>query len=718
VPARAWLADTLAGQRSLLLVDTNEQAARLSAELRAELVRLGRVQEAGVSLGLDGTTAGVGDVVQARRNEWELAGVEGNRRGPINRETYRVTAVREDASLEVTPTTTPTGTVAGMVAERIVLPADYVAADLALGYATTVHAAQGATVDTAHTVVTGRTGPAALYVGMSRGRESNTAHVTTVSVVEDAADGREDQTIHRDPIAALSGLLNPDEARGSKSALATAAESSTETEAVRTPAELLADASQLAATDRTATWLDELIADGTLSFVERARIVAEDGAASLTRVLRRAELAGRDARQTLVDAVAGRPLSGARNVTNVVVYSRISERDRFDPEGKSWADWTPTVTDPEWQAYLDRLAAAADQRTADLGAHAADEQSAWAVDTFGPVPSDEAERGTWQSKVGSVAAYRELRGHDSDDPANVLGPAPAPGQTEAFAAHRAAYRALGRPDTDREEMELSTGQLHIRIRAAAREEAWGPRYVGNELAGTRQAAASQHQIVALRTAEASAATDPADRGRLEQEAADAAALAAVLDEQTARLQELDDARAVWLAHTAMTRAKGERSKAELAIRHADAEPEPQVTAEEWLAADRASREEEDAYRDITEPDLHEEDHDGRLDEAAEVTHSDQAAEDVDRAVGAVVEPDVREIAADEPAQVEEDVVRVPSVPETTEALTGARRALAEVNARQILDDTADTDDERATELTRWHADDMGAEQSADDYADA
>ena len=84
--ARAWLADTLAGRRSLLIVDTNEQAARLSAQLRAELVRLGRVDEDGVPLGLQGTIAGVGDLVQARRNGWDLAGVHGNRRGPINRE--------------------------------------------------------------------------------------------------------------------------------------------------------------------------------------------------------------------------------------------------------------------------------------------------------------------------------------------------------------------------------------------------------------------------------------------------------------------------------------------------------------------------------------------------------------------------------------------------------------------------------------------------------
>ncbi|MDQ3988497.1 MAG: TrwC relaxase, partial [Actinomycetota bacterium] len=43
--ARAFLADTLAGHRSLLLVDNNQQAARLSAALRADLVRLGRVDE-------------------------------------------------------------------------------------------------------------------------------------------------------------------------------------------------------------------------------------------------------------------------------------------------------------------------------------------------------------------------------------------------------------------------------------------------------------------------------------------------------------------------------------------------------------------------------------------------------------------------------------------------------------------------------------------------
>ena len=144
--ARAWLADTLSGKDALLVVDTNEQAARLSASLRAELVLLGRVAEDGVPLDLQGTYAGVGDVVQARLNGWDLAGYAGNRRGPINRETYRVLATRADGGLVVAPIGDESG-------ERLTLPGSYVAEHVALGYASTAHAGQGRTVDTAHTVV-------------------------------------------------------------------------------------------------------------------------------------------------------------------------------------------------------------------------------------------------------------------------------------------------------------------------------------------------------------------------------------------------------------------------------------------------------------------------------------------------------------------------------------------------------------------------------------
>jgi hypothetical protein len=112
-----------------------------------------------------------------------------------------------------------------------------------------------------------------------------------VTGVADAAQGRPDHIIHRDPVATLAAILDADHPAGSRFALATATESADDTRNVRTPAGLLADAAQLAATERTGIWLDQL--------------------ATLTCVLRRAELTGHDPCRVLHDAVADRPLDGA-----------------------------------------------------------------------------------------------------------------------------------------------------------------------------------------------------------------------------------------------------------------------------------------------------------------------------------------------------------------------------------------------------------------------
>ena len=177
----------------------------------------------------------------------------------------------------------------------------------------------------------------------------------------------------------------------------------------------------------------------------------------------------------------------------------------------SYAEWTPRTDSPEWNDYIAALAAAADRQTAELGRAAADNPPAWAVDALGPVPDDRTERDEWEERAGVVAAYRELHGHD--DQAEPLGSAPKAGQVEQYAAYRAAWRALGRPQIDQATHEVTDGRLRIRVRAWEREQAWGPRCVGHELAGTRQAATHHHQTAALRRAEADAATDHADRAR-------------------------------------------------------------------------------------------------------------------------------------------------------------------------------------------------------------
>ncbi len=74
--------------------------------------------------------------------------------------------IGEDGSLRV----------AGQVGQRH-LPADYVREHVELAYATTVHGAQGETVDHAHFVLGDTTGAAAAYVAMTRGRHTNTAHL-------------------------------------------------------------------------------------------------------------------------------------------------------------------------------------------------------------------------------------------------------------------------------------------------------------------------------------------------------------------------------------------------------------------------------------------------------------------------------------------------------------------------------------------------------------
>ncbi len=252
----------------------------------------------------EGLCAAVKDLVQARWNGWDLAGHASNRRGPINRETYRVQALRADGGLDVAPLL-GRGPDGNVLCDRMVLPARYIAEQLTLGYASTVHAAQGITVDISRAVITQRTALAALYVALTRGRDSNLARVVTTAGVDDPARGSERNELHRDPLAVLAGLLSDREPLEARSATTIAADSAQLAGSAQTAGERLAEAAQLAATARTVDWLDQLTIDGLLSPDQRARIAAEDGAASLARVLRRAELAGEDPRQLLHDA-AGR----------------------------------------------------------------------------------------------------------------------------------------------------------------------------------------------------------------------------------------------------------------------------------------------------------------------------------------------------------------------------------------------------------------------------
>ncbi len=155
------------------------------------------------------------------------------------------------------------------------------------------------------------------------------------------------------------------------------------------------------------------------------------------------------------------------------------------------------------------------------------------------------------------------------------------------------------------------------------------------------------------------------------------------------------------AHTAMTRVNADRATAELANRHATNPPtDTPTTGEEWLAHQATAMHTEDPHRDIHEHELTD-----TTPPVAEVAQSRPPSRSRDSTA-----PDIRDIAAAEPARIEDDAVRVPSADETADNLARAQRALAETRQRQADEQRHAAEQARAQQLARWHTDDQTAHQ--------
>lgn len=111
-----------------------------------------------------------------RRNDRTLRTTGGE--SVRNRERWRIDTVQADGTLTVPQ---------DRGHDRVTLPADYVRQYVRLGYAATAHGHQGDTVDRSYTLVTPATSHRALYVGATRGRQSNRLLVVTEEPDLDAA---------------------------------------------------------------------------------------------------------------------------------------------------------------------------------------------------------------------------------------------------------------------------------------------------------------------------------------------------------------------------------------------------------------------------------------------------------------------------------------------------------------------------------------------------
>jgi hypothetical protein len=159
-----WAAERTAGREVLMMARTRADVDLLNHAARATAIATGEVHGPAVSLG--DREWQQGDVLRTGRNDRRLAvGPDGYVR---NGDRYRVTAVDPDG-LHVQHLDH---------GEVAFLPGAYVAAHARYGWATTITAAQGATVDVGLVLVRPGIDREHLYVAMTRGREANHAYLT------------------------------------------------------------------------------------------------------------------------------------------------------------------------------------------------------------------------------------------------------------------------------------------------------------------------------------------------------------------------------------------------------------------------------------------------------------------------------------------------------------------------------------------------------------
>jgi hypothetical protein len=199
----AWRADVAAGRSSLLLAASRDTVRELNEQARADRLASLAALPGREAVLADGTRASAGDVVITRRNDRTLHGRNGS--WVKNGDRWVVRGVDRNGDLHVARA----GHRSRRVGESLRLPADYVGQQVQLGYATTIHGAQGATVDTTHTVVNGAESRQGLYVALSRGRHENHLYLTDD---EPAPDGFAlDPPADHGPREVLTRILDRDD---------------------------------------------------------------------------------------------------------------------------------------------------------------------------------------------------------------------------------------------------------------------------------------------------------------------------------------------------------------------------------------------------------------------------------------------------------------------------------------------------------------------------
>ena len=560
--ASMWLADYLRGKNVLLLAGSNSEAADLSRRVQAKLIQLGTVQRPRAALS-DGNQAGIGDLIRARLN----TKINSSGRRLTNRDTLKITGWH-GPHVQVRRRE-----LGGTWTRPFLIPRAYLADSAELDYAGNTHVGQGRTVDTAHLLVTETLSRRSLYVGLTRGRESNTAHIVTGNT---APPGHLSYA-QASPESVVKEILERDDADLSA------------TEQIRQAQERVWGTGHLltlwSAAVRQSLYLqiDQQI-KARLSESQACRYDREHSRPVLHQRLRAAQLAGHDI-NSIINQMTAAPMDRARSISSVL-HGRLQQLHLPDPGHEvTWAQRTPK----DAPAVAHEIAGGLDQRARALGEQLAASPEPWLVSQLGVLAPHASPllREDYARRAGAAAAYREAAG--ITDPGQAIAPGPHRGNPELDHLRQAAIRALELRDDTEIIRRMNHGELEARILDGDRALASAPPDVSRELRLTAQAEADAWQ----QSADAQIKHDQAG-------SADATALARHMAARREQLQAANARYQTWATDTSSRREAAGKASAELQRRglaqqtagqqQAEPEREPQTMVEWWrqLEADLAA----------------------------------------------------------------------------------------------------------------------------------
>ncbi|MGW6730184.1 MobF family relaxase [Nocardia sp. NPDC055029] len=448
----AWAADIDTGRDAALLAPTRELVTDLNSRARADrLARLSDDPGTEVVLG-DGLRASAGDMICTRLNQRRLriSKTDYVRNGAR----WRVQTVHDDGRL----TAAHIGS-----RRRVTLPADYVAEHTQLGYATTIDSAQGMTVDTCHTVLTGRETRPQLYVALTRGRASNRIWLST-------SDGGEPNLYEYEavrPPTALDLLTNVLARDGVQVSAATA--------------EARAHDPRTQLVGAVDSYLDALGVAAETRYGAQALAALDDAAESLLPGLTTAAaypvlrqhlvtlaLDGNDPVQTLATAISARELGTAADPAAVLDWRIDPSGYHSSRPGKPLGDlgplgWLPAIpaqlrADAEFGPHL----AARDAQIRDLANQVRDLARTWPDATDDQAPLWAQPLTAHPDLVAALATWRAGHGVPDTD-RRPTGPAVAAHAERDLQRHleeRVATR-LGDTNADVRRWEAFAGELSV-----------------------------------------------------------------------------------------------------------------------------------------------------------------------------------------------------------------------------------------------------------------